>query len=215
MRQRATEYCHWEIMFVAWTVYASLSATSPTRSRIPLPFPSNGSRVHRFDPTTVLQWCRLFSEGNCCYSKRLLSVLENAYRRLWLFVTRLQGAITMGLHVRISLGGRITGSHTTNLGSVCYIVPFVLFIEENEERTGGQGKIRANWWSTWAEILEFHPIRPKNQLALLNQSPKFIFRYVTRTTPRPVFRLSHITWNPIYLQSALTNIPLIRVSFNA
>jgi hypothetical protein len=27
MRQRATKYCRWEIMFVVWTVYASLSAT--------------------------------------------------------------------------------------------------------------------------------------------------------------------------------------------
>jgi hypothetical protein len=30
MRQRATKYCHWEIMFIVWTVYAPLSAAPPT-----------------------------------------------------------------------------------------------------------------------------------------------------------------------------------------
>jgi hypothetical protein len=28
-RQQATKYCRWEIIFVAWTVYAYLSATLP------------------------------------------------------------------------------------------------------------------------------------------------------------------------------------------
>jgi hypothetical protein len=32
LRQRATKYCRWEIMFVVWTVYASLSATPPKPS---------------------------------------------------------------------------------------------------------------------------------------------------------------------------------------
>jgi hypothetical protein len=45
MKQRATKYCRWEIMFVD----ASLSATP----LIPLPFTSNGCRAHRFAPTTV------------------------------------------------------------------------------------------------------------------------------------------------------------------
>jgi hypothetical protein len=40
-------------MFVVWTVYASLPATPPT-PLIPLPSTSNGSRAHRFAPTTVL-----------------------------------------------------------------------------------------------------------------------------------------------------------------
>jgi hypothetical protein len=53
MRRQATKYCHWEIMFIVWTVYASLSA-APLTSLIPLPFTSNSSQAHRFVPTTVL-----------------------------------------------------------------------------------------------------------------------------------------------------------------
>jgi hypothetical protein len=51
LRQRATNYCRWEIMFIVWTVglYASLSATSP----IPLPFTSNGHGTHKFFPTSA------------------------------------------------------------------------------------------------------------------------------------------------------------------
>jgi hypothetical protein len=52
LRQRATKYCRWEIMFIVWTVYASLSVTTPN-PLIPLPFTSNGSRAHRFASTTV------------------------------------------------------------------------------------------------------------------------------------------------------------------
>jgi hypothetical protein len=37
LRQRATKYCHWEIMFTVWTLYASLS-TSPTNPSDPLAF---------------------------------------------------------------------------------------------------------------------------------------------------------------------------------
>jgi hypothetical protein len=37
MRQRATMYCRWEIMFIVWTVYAFLFATAPTPSH-PLAF---------------------------------------------------------------------------------------------------------------------------------------------------------------------------------
>jgi hypothetical protein len=40
-------------MFFVWTVYASLSATSPNPSVIPLPFTSNGRGMHSFAPTTV------------------------------------------------------------------------------------------------------------------------------------------------------------------
>jgi hypothetical protein len=50
MRQQATKYCHWEVMFIVWAVYASLSAAPLT----PLPFISNGPQAHRFIPTTVL-----------------------------------------------------------------------------------------------------------------------------------------------------------------
>jgi hypothetical protein len=46
LRQRATKYCRWEVMFVVWTVFASLPATP----LIPLPIISNGRRTHRFDP---------------------------------------------------------------------------------------------------------------------------------------------------------------------
>jgi hypothetical protein len=49
LRQRATKYCRWEIMFVVWTVYAFLSATP----LIPLPFISNGCETHTFAPITV------------------------------------------------------------------------------------------------------------------------------------------------------------------
>jgi hypothetical protein len=52
-KQRATKYCRWKIMFIVWTVCDSLS-TSPPEPLIPLPFSSNGSRAHRFAPTTVL-----------------------------------------------------------------------------------------------------------------------------------------------------------------
>jgi hypothetical protein len=52
MRQRATKYCRWEIMFIVWTVYVSLSAAPPT-PLIPMPFTSNGPQTHRFAPTTV------------------------------------------------------------------------------------------------------------------------------------------------------------------
>jgi hypothetical protein len=52
LRQRATKYCRWEIMFIVWTVYASLSAVSPS-PLIPLPSTSNGRGTHSFAPTTV------------------------------------------------------------------------------------------------------------------------------------------------------------------
>jgi hypothetical protein len=53
MRQRATKYCCWEIMLIVWTVYASLSATTPTPLNS-LSFTSDGSRPHRLAPTTVV-----------------------------------------------------------------------------------------------------------------------------------------------------------------
>jgi hypothetical protein len=53
MRQWATKYCCWEIMFIVWTVYASLFAAPPT-PLIPLPLTSNGSQAPSFIPTTVL-----------------------------------------------------------------------------------------------------------------------------------------------------------------
>jgi hypothetical protein len=37
-------------------------------------------------------------------------------------------------------------------------------------------------------------------------SPKFIYKYVTRTPPKPDFLLFQPEWSPIYLQSALTII---------
>jgi hypothetical protein len=39
-------------MFIVWTENVSLSATSPN-PLIPLPFNSNGCRMHRFAPTAV------------------------------------------------------------------------------------------------------------------------------------------------------------------
>jgi hypothetical protein len=46
MRQRATKYCHWEIMFTVWAVYASLNA-SPLAPLILLSFTSNESGARR------------------------------------------------------------------------------------------------------------------------------------------------------------------------
>jgi hypothetical protein len=44
-------------------------------------------------------------------------------------------------------------------------------------------------------------------------SPKFIFKYVTCSPPKPDFLLFQSEWSPIYLQSALTIISLIHFSF--
>jgi hypothetical protein len=52
LRQRATKYCRWEIMFIVWAAHASLSAAPPT-PLIPLPFTSNGKGTHTFAPTTA------------------------------------------------------------------------------------------------------------------------------------------------------------------
>jgi hypothetical protein len=46
-------------------------------------------------------------------------------------------------------------------------------------------------------------------------SPKFIFKYFTRTPPKPDFLLFQPEWSPIYLQSTPTIVLLIHVSFNA
>jgi hypothetical protein len=51
LRQYAKKYCYWEIMFIVWTVHASLSATPPT-PLFPMSSPRRG--MHRFAPTTVL-----------------------------------------------------------------------------------------------------------------------------------------------------------------
>jgi hypothetical protein len=52
LRQRATKYCRWEIMFIVWTVYVYLPANPPT-PLIPLPVTSNGRETRIFAPTTV------------------------------------------------------------------------------------------------------------------------------------------------------------------
>jgi hypothetical protein len=52
LRQRATKYCRQEIMFVVWTLHASMPASLPTPP-VPLPFISNGSEMHVFAPTAV------------------------------------------------------------------------------------------------------------------------------------------------------------------
>jgi hypothetical protein len=62
---------------------------------------------------------------------------------------------------------------------------------------------------------EFYPARPEDHLARPNLSPKFIFKYTIRTPPKPDFLLFQPEWSPIYLQSALTIVSLIHVSFNA
>jgi hypothetical protein len=54
--ERATNevgYCGSEIMFIFWTVHASLIAASPTLL-IPLPATSNGRETRGFAPTTDL-----------------------------------------------------------------------------------------------------------------------------------------------------------------
>jgi hypothetical protein len=64
MRQRATKYCHWEIMLIVYTVHAPLSATP----LISLPFTSNGPRTQRFAPTTV---------PNMTFYRRPLNIFGN------------------------------------------------------------------------------------------------------------------------------------------
>jgi hypothetical protein len=66
--------------------------------------------------------------------------------------------------------------------------------------------------SARANILEFYPARPEDHLARSSPSPKFTFKYVTRTRPKPDFLLFQPEWSPIYLQSALTIVSLIQVS---
>jgi hypothetical protein len=41
--------------------------------------------------------------------------------------------------------------------------------------------------SARAEILEFYPARADDHLTSPRASPKFIFKYVTRTPPKPDF----------------------------
>jgi hypothetical protein len=54
LRQRDTKYCRWEIMFLVWTVYASLSATPPTPfDPIPFSFYHTWNAQIRFDYCTV------------------------------------------------------------------------------------------------------------------------------------------------------------------
>jgi hypothetical protein len=53
LRQRATKYFRWKIIFIVWAENASLSATPPTPV-IAVPFTFNGTRAHRFVPTTVI-----------------------------------------------------------------------------------------------------------------------------------------------------------------
>jgi hypothetical protein len=54
----------------------------------------------------------------------------------------------------------------------------------------------------------------RNFRTLPSPSPKFIFKYVTRTPPKFDFLLFQPEWSPIYLRSALT-IVSIHVYFNA
>jgi hypothetical protein len=63
----------------------------------------------------------------------------------------------------------------------------MLVIEDTEEIAGGQCKIKANLRSARAGILEFHPTRPEDHMARRSPNPKFIFKYVTRTPPKPDF----------------------------
>jgi hypothetical protein len=70
LRQRATNYCRWEIMFIVWTVYASFSATP----LIHLPFTSNGRGTHRFVPTTVHSYILILRHENFLGKKRLQTV---------------------------------------------------------------------------------------------------------------------------------------------
>jgi hypothetical protein len=58
-------------------------------------------------------------------------------------------------------------------------------------------------------------ISPGSAWKAFGPSPKFIFKYVTRTPPELDFLLFQPEWNPIYLQSALTIVSLIKFSFNA
>jgi hypothetical protein len=55
MRLRATEYSHWQIMFIAWTECAFPYLLPLSTPLIPLPFTCNGRGTHRFAPTTEPQ----------------------------------------------------------------------------------------------------------------------------------------------------------------
>jgi hypothetical protein len=65
-----------------------------------------------------------------------------------------------------------------------------------------------------AENLEFYLARLEDHLVRPSPSLKFIFKYVTRTQPKPDFVLFQPEWSPIYLQSALTIVSLMQVSCN-
>jgi hypothetical protein len=52
LRQRTTKYSQWEIMFIMWTVNASVPATPPAPLII-LPFSSNGRGTHGFAPIAL------------------------------------------------------------------------------------------------------------------------------------------------------------------
>jgi hypothetical protein len=58
MRQRATKYCRWGVLFIAWAVIVTLRTTSHE-----LPFTSNGLQTHRFARATVLRI--VISSVNC------------------------------------------------------------------------------------------------------------------------------------------------------
>jgi hypothetical protein len=65
------------------------------------------------------------------------------------------------------------------------------------------------------DILEFYPARPEDHLTCPTPSPEFTFKYVTSTPPKAEILLFQPEWNSTYLQSTLTTVTLICVSFNA
>jgi hypothetical protein len=60
------------------------------------------------------------------------------------------------------------------------------------------------------KFIELYPTRGQ-----FGPCSKFIFKYVIRTQPKPIFLLFQLERSPIYLQSALTIVSTIQVYFNA
>lgn len=58
LRQQVIKHCGWEIMFVVWTVYASLSKIAPN-SLFPLLFNCDVRGAHRFARTTTIALCMM------------------------------------------------------------------------------------------------------------------------------------------------------------
>jgi hypothetical protein len=99
--------------------------------------------------------------------------------------------------------------------SVKQNAPWMIFLYMTNHVLNEPTRDFKSWHAIEAENLRILPGPVRGPFGPTQPESEVIFKYVTRTPPEPDFLLFQPEWSPIYLQSALTILLLIHVSFNA